>query len=55
MDEEIRHAIDERHRRTPKYLVQGEMIVIKADPHNALNIDADRLMVFVEPLLQFKE
>ena len=48
MDDEIRTTIDRRRIRTPKDLEHGDIIVLKADPHNALNIDADGPMVFLE-------
>ena len=48
MDREIKYTIDKRRKRTPKDLEEGDMIVLKADPYNALNIDADGPMVVLE-------
>ena len=36
MDREIIKAIDKRRKRTPKELEEGDMIVLRAEAHNAL-------------------
>ena len=48
MDREIKQTIDKRRKRTQKEFESGDMIIVKSDPHNALNIDAVGPFVFIE-------
>ena len=48
MDREIKKTIDKRRKRTPKHLDHEDLIVLKDEAHNALQIDAKGPMVFIE-------
>lgn len=48
MDQEIKATIEKRRKRTLRDLDYEDLLVLKHDPHNALEIDADGPVVFIE-------
>ena len=47
MNTEIRETIDNRRKKIPKNLVEGDQILLKGDQGNALNFDAEGPCLFI--------